>query len=179
VRSIAPKGDRSSFSEFFRRRYSPAVGVAVGVAIAFLYFFYLAAQFKALGGMLEVWGGWDTRLAGIAAALLVIWMTAGAGIRSDMYTDVIHFWAMAITIAAGVAIEVSEQGGFRGIVSILEARQQWQSLMNPYTFAGPAFVWLGIATGRFSACRRWRTGSVSMRPATRARPAARSCGRAS
>jgi Na+/proline symporter len=117
------------------------------VAIAFLYFFYLAAQFKALGGMLEVWGGWDTRLAGIAAALLVIWMTAGAGIRSDMYTDVIHFWAMAITIAAGVAIEVSEQGGFRGIVSILEARQQWQSLMNPYTFAGPAFVWLGIATG--------------------------------
>jgi Na+/proline symporter len=147
VRSIAPKGDRSSFSEFFRRRYSPAVGVAVGVAIAFLYFFYLAAQFKALGGMLEVWGGWDTRLAGIAAAVLVIWMTAGAGIRSDMYTDVMHFWAMAITIAGGVAIEVSNQGGLGGIVSILEARQQWRPLMNPYTFAGPAFVWLGIGTG--------------------------------
>ena len=53
VRSIAPTGDRSSFSEFFRRRYSPSVGIAVGAAIAFLYFFYLAAQFKALGGILE------------------------------------------------------------------------------------------------------------------------------
>jgi Na+/proline symporter len=149
VRSIEPAGERSSFSEFFRRRYSPSVGVAVGVAIAFLYFFYLAAQFKALGGMLEVWGGWDTRLAGVAAAILVIWMTAGAGIRSDLYTDVMHFWAMAITIAAGVSIEVMRHGGFASIVSILEARQRWEPLMNPYTFAGPAFVWLGIGTGAF------------------------------
>src|SRR5262245_49359188 len=30
VRAIAPDGDRSSFSEFFRRRYSPGVSVAVG-----------------------------------------------------------------------------------------------------------------------------------------------------
>jgi Na+/proline symporter len=147
VRSINSVGERSSFSQFFRRRYSPAVGVAVGMAIAFLYFFYLAAQFKALGGLLEVWGGWDTRLAGVAAAILVIWMTAGSGIRSDLYTDVMHFWAMAITIAAGVGIEVMRQGGFGSVASILEARQRLSLLMNPYTFAGPAFVWLGIGTG--------------------------------
>ena len=151
VRAIAPEGDRSSFSEFFRRRYSPSVGVAVGAAIAFLYFFYLAAQFKALGGILEVWGGWDARLAGVAAAVLVIWMTAGGGIRSDMYTDVIHFWAMALTIAAGVAIEVSRQHGFGGILSALRTQGRWDALLNPYTFAGPAFVWLG-KIGRAS-CR--------------------------
>src|SRR5262245_51611961 len=115
VRSIAPSADRSSFSEFFRRRYSRSVAIAVGVAIAFLYFFYLAAQFKALGGILEVWGGWDARLAGIVAALLVIWMTAGAGIRSDLYTDVIHFWAMVITVSLGVAIELSRHHGFGGV----------------------------------------------------------------
>lgn len=147
VRSIAPEGDRSSFSEFFRARYSPAVGTAVAGAIALLYFFYLAAQFKALGGILEVWGGWDARLAGVAAAVLVIWMTAGGGIRSDMYTDVIHFWAMVLTIAAGVAIEVSRQHGFGGIVSTLRAQGRWDTLVSPYTFAGPAFVWLGIGTG--------------------------------
>ena len=147
IRSIALVGDRSSFSEFFRVRYSPAVGVAVGVAIAFLYFFYLAAQFKALGGILEVWGGWDARLAGLAAAVLVIWMTAGGGIRSDMYTDVIHFWAMLITIAAGVAIEVFRHGGFGGIVTVLRTQGRWDTLVNPYVFAGPAFVWLGIGTG--------------------------------
>ena len=43
-------------------------------------------------------------LAGVAAAVLVIWMTAGAGIRSDMYTDVIHFWAMFLTVLVGVAL---------------------------------------------------------------------------
>lgn len=147
VRSIAPAGERSSFSEFFRRRYSRSVGMAVGAAIAFLYFFYLAAQFKALGGILEVWGGWDARLAGIAAAVLVIWMTAGAGIRSDMYTDVMHFWAMVLTIVAGVAIAVSRQHGFGGIAATLRAQGRWDALMNPYTFAGPSFVWLGIGTG--------------------------------
>src|SRR5262245_28587244 len=115
LRAIAPAGERSSFSEFFRRRYSRSVGVAVAIVIAILYFFYLAAQFKALGGILEVWGGWDARLAGVAAAVLVIWMTAGAGIRSDMYTDVIHFWAMVITVSLGVAIELSRHHGFGGV----------------------------------------------------------------
>jgi Na+/proline symporter len=147
VRSIAPSGDRSSFSEFFRRRYSRSVAIAVGAAIAVLYFFYLAAQFKALGGILEVWGGWDARLAGLVAAVLVIWMTAGAGIRSDMYTDVMHFWAMVVTIVAGVVIEVYRSGGFGGIVQALQAQGRWDSLTNPYTFAGPTFVWLGIGTG--------------------------------
>jgi Na+/proline symporter len=147
VRSIAPSGERSSFSEFFRRRYSPAVGVAVGVAIAVLYFFYLAAQFRALGGMLEVWGGWDARVAGVASALLVIWMTAGAGIRSDMYTDVMHFWAMVIAIVAVISVETIRHGGFGAIAAILDGERRWDSLMSPYTFAGPSFVWLGIGTG--------------------------------
>lgn len=147
IRAIAPSDARASFSEFFRRRYSPAVGVAVAVAIAFLYFFYLAAQFKALSGILEVWGGWDARLAGAAAALLVIWMTAGAGIRSDMYTDALHFWAMVVTIVGIVAIEVTKQGGAAGVVATLSTQQRWTALANPYTFAGSAFVWLGIGTG--------------------------------
>lgn len=147
VRTLAATTDRSSFSEFFRRRYSPSVAIAVGAAVAFLYFFYLAAQFKALAGLLEVWGGWDTRLAGVIAAVLVIWMTAGAGIRSDLYTDVLHFWAMVVTIGAGVAIELVRHGGPGGVMATLQARGQWAGLMNPYTFAGPAFVWLGIGTG--------------------------------
>jgi len=147
IRAIAPSHERSSFSEFFRRRYSPAVGVAVGLAIAFLYFFYLAAQFRALSGILEVWGGWDTRIAGVAAAFLVIWMTAGAGIRSDMYTDALHFWAMVVTMVAIVVIELARQGGANGVVAALIAQQRWEPLANPYTFAGPTFVWLGIGTG--------------------------------
>lgn len=147
IRAIEPSDERSSFSAFFRRRYSRAVGVAVGISIAFLYFFYLAAQFRALSGMFEVWGGWDTRIAGVVAALLVIWMTAGAGIRSDMYTDALHFWAMVVTMVAIVAIELARQGGAGGVVATLSAQHRWESLANPYTFAGPTFVWLGIGTG--------------------------------
>lgn len=147
IRALAPAGERSSFSAFFRQRYSPAVGVAVGLVIAVLYFFYLAAQFKALGGILEVWGGWDARVAGVAAAVLVIWMTAGAGIRSDMYTDALHFWAMVCTIMGGVIVEVVRHHGFDGIVDTLRAQGRWDALVNPYTFAGPAFVWVGIGTG--------------------------------
>jgi sodium/pantothenate symporter len=147
IRAIAPSGDRSSFSEFFRKRYSTAVAMAVGTAIAVLYFFYLAAQFRALSGLLEVWGGWDSRVASIATAVLVIWMTAGAGIRSDMYTDVMHFWAMVITLATGVTLAVVGHGGVEPIVSSLRGQERWDVLMDPYTFAGASFVWLGIGTG--------------------------------
>ena len=159
LRAIAPSGARSSFSEFFRRRYSRAVGVAVGIAITFLYFFYLAAQFKALGGMLEVWGGWDTRVASVAAALLVIWMTAGAGIRSDMYTDALHFWAMVVTVVAGVGLEIVRDHGIGGIVATLQAERRWDALVDPYNFAGPSFVWSGIGTGTLlglPAIKNWQ-----------------------
>jgi len=173
VKAIVPSGERSAFSEFFRRRYSPAVGVAVGAVVAFLYFFYLAAQFKALGGLLEVWGGWDTRVAGLAAALLVIWLTAGSGIRSDMYTDALHFWAMAITIAAIVGFEVARYGGPQGIVSVLEHQRRLSMLLDPYGFAGPAFVWLGIGTGALlglPAMENWQRveAAVDVRAARRA-----------
>lgn len=173
VRAVAPTADRSSFSAFFRQRYSPSVAAVVGVAVAFLYFFYLAAQFKALGGMLEVWGGWDARLAGLVAALLVIWMTAGAGVRSDMYTDVLHFWAMVVSIVAVVLIEVVRHGGPSGIVSVLHERQRWTALMDPYTFAGPSFVWLGIGTGALlglPAMENWQRvdAAASTRDAQRA-----------
>jgi Na+/proline symporter len=159
IRAIEPSRERSSFSEFFRRRYSPTVGVAVGIAIAFLYFFYLAAQFRALSGIFEVWGGWDTRIAGSVAALLVIWMTAGAGIRSDMYTDALHFWAMVVTIMAMVTIELARQDGAGGVIATLSAQHRWGALANPYTFAGSTFVWLGIGTGAllgFPAMENWQ-----------------------
>jgi Na+/proline symporter len=173
LRTIAPGGDRSSFSEFFRRRYSRGVGVAVALIIGFLYFFYLAAQFRALGGILEVWGGWDSRVAGLAAAVLVIWMTAGAGIRSDMYTDVMHFWAMVLTMIAGVTSEIYRFHGVGGIIAALQARGQWTTLIDPYAFAGPSFVWLGIGTGALlglPAMENWQRvdAATSVRAAQRA-----------
>ena len=173
VRTISPKGERSSFSEFFRQRYSRRVSMAVAAAIALLYFFYLAAQFRALSGILEVWGGWDTRIAGVAAALLVVWMTAGSGIRGDMYTDVIHFWTMVVTVAAGVGIEVFRHGGAGGIATTLSSQGRLEGLLNPYTFAGPSFVWLGIGTGALlglPAMENWQRidAAVDTRAAKRA-----------
>lgn len=147
IRRISPSSDRSSFSEFFRQRYSLQVSVAVAAVIAMLYFFYLAAQFKALSGLLEVWGGWNAHAAGVAAALIVVWMTAGSGIRSDMYTDVIHFWTMVVTVTAGVVFEVLRLGGVNGVLSTLSVQGRLTGLLNPYGFAGPSFVWLGIGTG--------------------------------
>jgi SSS family solute:Na+ symporter len=54
---------------------------------------------------------------------------------------------MVVTIGAGVTIEVQKHGGIGAVVSALQSHGQWGALMNPYTFAGPSFVWLGIGTG--------------------------------
>ncbi len=147
IRRITPVGERSSFSEFFRRRYSREVQMTVGLIIAFLYFFYLAAQFKGLSGILEVWAGWDTRIAGFTAALLVIWLTANAGIRSDMYTDVLHFWAMFMTIALATGLAIFQMGGFHSLTAILQEKGALDTLVDPYAFGGWSYVWLGIPIG--------------------------------
>ncbi|MEK7765756.1 MAG: sodium:solute symporter family protein, partial [bacterium] len=150
IRRYTNAGERSSFQEFFRRRYSRSVQAAVGVVIAFLYFFYLAAQFKGLGAIFEVWAGMETRVAGLVAALLVIWLTAGAGIRSDMYTDVLHFWAMVVTIAAACVIEIARLGGLGGLATALAAQPGGTAAaLDPYAFGGASYVWMGILVGSF------------------------------
>lgn len=142
-------GERSSFQEFFRRRYSRSVQAAAGIVVALLYFFYLAAQFKGLGAIFEVWGGLETRTAGLVAALLVIWLTAGAGIRSDMYTDALHFWAMIVTIGAACAIEISRLGGFAGLSTALAPTGGLAAALDPFAFGGATYVGMGILVGSF------------------------------
>lgn len=149
IRALTVRGERSSFQEFFRRRYDRRVQRLVGVIIAFLYFFYLAAQFKGLGAILEVWGGWNTHLASLLAALLVVWLTASSGIRSDMYTDVLHFWAMFLTTLAAASLALIPLGGISGMTAVLSHQGVLPRLLNPYTFAGASYVWLGILVGAF------------------------------
>ena len=81
-----------------------------------------------------------------------------------MYTDAIHFWAMVCTIVAGVTAEIVRFHGLGGIVDALQAQGRWDTLVNPYTFAGPAFVWVGVGTARCWDYPRWKTGSESTRP---------------
>ncbi len=158
IRRITPSGDRSSFSEFFRRRYGRDVQVTAGLLIALLYFFYLAAQFQALAGILNVWAGFGAESASVAAALLIVWLTASAGIKSDLYTDILHFWAMVITIGATAWIEIGNRGGLTPLVDSLRQSGQLDALLDPYRFgasdasvlglpAGVAYVWLGIPVG--------------------------------
>ncbi len=151
IRRISAAGDRSSFQEFFRQRYAVRVQVAVGVIIAVLYFFYLAAQFKGLAAILEVWGGWNAQVAALTAALLVIWLTANSGIRSDMYTDVLHFWAMLLTILAAAGLELWRLGGFGALAGLLRAQGALDRLADPYAFAGASYVWVGILVGMWLA----------------------------
>lgn len=149
IRTLTPAGERSSFQSFFRLRYARRVRILVGVIVTFLYFFYLAAQFKGLGAILEVWGGWNTNAASLVAALLVVWLTANSGIRSDMYTDVLHFWAMFLTTLAAAAVALVPLGGIAGMRAALVHQGVLDRLMNPYTFAGASYVWMGILVGAF------------------------------
>ena len=142
VRSIAPSGDRSSFSEFFRRRYSRSVAIAVGAAIAFLPLLSRRAvqgarrHSRSMGRV----GCQTSRRRRRPARHLD---DRGCGNRSDMYTDVLHFWAMVLTIVAGVAVEVYRTGGFDGIVSALEAQGRWQTLHEPIHVR-----WTGLRVAR-------------------------------
>jgi SSS family solute:Na+ symporter len=54
---------------------------------------------------------------------------------------------MLVTVAAGVSLELIRHQGVSGLVTTLQANRRWDVLVDPYHFAGPSFVWLGIGTG--------------------------------
>lgn len=87
-----------TLGDFFVRRYSPAVRVFAAGLILLIYLALTAAQFVGLAAILEVWSGAEFKTVIWFAAASTIVYTAFGGIKSDYYTDGIHFVVMTIVV---------------------------------------------------------------------------------
>jgi SSS family solute:Na+ symporter len=146
---IAPRlksfGDRfraHTIGDFFSVRYSEHNRLVVAGLILVTYSLLTAAQFVGLAMLTSVWSGVAFKGAVLFAAISTIIYTAFAGIKSDFYTDVIHFWIMVIVLFfLLLPIIMRATGGARAL-SVLPS-----SYFNPFAYGGVAFFAAGIVFG--------------------------------
>ncbi|MEO6325208.1 MAG: sodium:solute symporter family protein [Thermoanaerobaculia bacterium] len=123
-----------TLGDFFGIRYSRAARVASASVVILIYLLFTAVQFNGLARLLNVWTGVAFESAIAITAVTTIIYTAFAGIKSDFYTDVIHFCVMAVVLL-GVLLPIlgGATHGFRDLLALPP------SFFSPFSFGGVGY----------------------------------------
>ncbi|TGL62734.1 sodium:solute symporter [Leptospira ognonensis] len=106
-----------TFGDFYRDRYGKTMEFLAGICLIFSYFGWVAAQFVALGIMMQVIFG-ISQLAGICiGALLVIFYTFLGGMWSVSLTD----FFQSISIVIGLTFVLFEMNQIQPIITTLQS----------------------------------------------------------
>lgn len=98
VKDFGDRYNAHTLGDFLRFRYSPAISQIAAVIIIVVYLLLTAVQFSGLTALLSVWAGMGFKTAMVLTAVSTIIYTAFAGIKSDFYTDAIHFVVMVLVL---------------------------------------------------------------------------------
>src|ERR1043166_4540889 len=146
---FAPKikafGDRyhaHTLGDFLRVRYSANTARAGGVVIVCVYFLLTGVQFTGLSALLQVWSGFSFTTTMVIVALSTVLYTAFAGIKSDFYTDAIHFVVM-VGVLFGILLPRlwSATSAFSTVDSLP------REFFDPFAFGGVAYFAGGLVLG--------------------------------
>ena len=154
IKKFGDKYQAHTIGDFFRVRYSKGNQALVGAIIVLSYFLFTATQFTGLAMLLHLWTNLSFEVLIILAAITTIIYTAFAGIKSDFYTDVIHFWVMVLVLfGVMLPIVLKSIGGIGGLMVLPH------SYFLPFTFGGVPFFVGGIIFGMgagFIAMEIWQ-----------------------
>ena len=142
VKQFGDKHNAYTLADFFAVRYDNKCRTLAALLILLVYLMLTAAQFLGLSALLEVWTGLESEF--------LIWFTAGstiiytafAGIKSDFYTDGVHFVVMCIVLFF-ILIPKSyfALGSFQPVLN-LDARY-----FDPFAFGGVSFFVAALIFG--------------------------------
>lgn len=138
-------GDRfqaHTLADFFRIRYSPAVGRLASAVVILVYITFTAVQFTGLSMIVRVWTGEAFEIVMLTTAISTVVYTAFAGIKSDFYTDAIHFLVMVGAFFFVLLPKLLRDTGNLSALSELPA-----SYFDPFSYGGPAYFFGGIIIG--------------------------------
>jgi SSS family solute:Na+ symporter len=138
-------GDRfnaHTIGDFFLIRYSNGGRLMAGALITIVYSLLTAAQLVGLATLLKVWTGLPVEVVIIFAAFSTVAYTAFAGIKSDFYTDIIHFIVMAIVLfVILLPLTLDKIGGLHGLLRLPH------TYFDPFSYGGPALFIAGMIFG--------------------------------
>jgi len=128
--------------EIFRVRYGRSVQVAASLVILFTYICILAVQFLGASYLVTLGTGWSVKFTVVLAALSGIVYSAFAGIKGDIVTDTLHFWAKAVVFLLLLVPMLLLRHPAALWVNEVPA-----SIWSPLTFGGYPFLVVGLLLG--------------------------------
>ncbi len=131
-----------TIADFFKARYSEQSKTWASILVIGVYLSLTAAQFVGLTTLLEVWTGITFSSLIWFAAISTIIYTAFAGIKSDFYTDIVHFFVMAIVLfLVLLPLTVKEIGGIYSLSNLPSI------YFDPFAHGGVSFFIAGVIFG--------------------------------
>jgi len=136
------KFDAHTIGDFFLARYSKKSHLISSSWVFIIYLVLTAAQFVGLSSLLSVWTGFDFKVLVLFSSISTIIYTAFAGIKSDFYTDFVHFIVMFIVLFIILLPSTYNSiGGFEKLFSLPS------SYFDPFAYGGVTFFLAGIIFG--------------------------------
>jgi solute:Na+ symporter, SSS family len=131
-----------TLAEIFRVRYGRPVQVAASLVILFTYICILAVQFLGASYLVTMGTGWAVKSTIVLAALSGIVYSAFAGIKGDIVTDTLHFWAKAVVFLLFLF----------PMLMLRHPPAEWSgavpaAIWSPLTFGGYPFLVVGLLLG--------------------------------
>ncbi|MGV8162310.1 MAG: sodium:solute symporter family protein [Candidatus Nanoarchaeia archaeon] len=143
IKNFGDKFKAHTIGDYLAHRFSRRTQMIASITIMVSYFIFFSGLLLGLSLILKVFGGVDLFWSLIFAVAGVVIYTTISGIKSDFYTDVIHFFVMFITLVVIlIPMIIFKVGGFSNLFSNLPA-----GYLNIYNFAGPSFFWMGMIFG--------------------------------
>jgi len=131
-----------TLGDFLVVRYSSHVSRASAVVIILVYLLLTGVQFTGLSALLQVWSGVGFTGAMIITAISTIVYTAFAGIKSDFYTDAIHFVVMVLVLFGLLLPRLwSATDAFTALKTLPH------SYFEPFAFGGIGYFIGGLVLG--------------------------------
>ncbi|TGL99366.1 sodium:solute symporter family protein [Leptospira jelokensis] len=100
-----------TFGDFYKNRYGKKMEFIAGICLIFSYFGWVAAQFVALGIMVQILFGMNQFTAIVIGACLVVFYTYLGGMWSVSLTD----FFQSISIIVGLVVVIIELNGIKPI----------------------------------------------------------------
>lgn len=136
------KYEAHTIGDFFLSRYSKVSHLSSSGLILIIYLLLTAAQFVGLTALLSVWTGFEFNVLIWFGAISTILYTAFAGLKSDFYTDFIHFIVMFIVVfLILVPLTINDLGG------ITRLNELPRTYFDPFAYGGVSFFIAGLIFG--------------------------------
>jgi SSS family solute:Na+ symporter len=142
IKAFGDKYQAHTIGDFVGLRFgAPSKYLASGL-IVIVYLLLCAAQFIGLMGLLTVWGNVALKWAVIGAGVATVIYTAFAGIKSDFYTDGVHFVVLT-TVLFLVMLPITWKAGGGAPALRTLPKSTW----NPFAYGGVGFFIAGLLFG--------------------------------